>query len=267
MTKEKLQKKTLSIRISTNGFCFCRYSSSDVSSLQYHYYKADEETSLVSNLKNAVEECPLIEKGAEYDIKAIWVTDEFTALPAEYDERNDYKIYYRFCFPKCDSNVEILSNKMNAREETVIFAVDSNVLEVLQSLGEVSFYTPVSILLGYIARKPLPEEKYLVAYLQDEYAIVISVDKGNARLYNIFKSDEGQNTLFYLLSIWKEQGLSQTEDTLYMCGDSGVEELSLLTGKFIKNRKRINPNKEFTSSLLNKIDNIPFDLQALILCE
>jgi hypothetical protein len=54
---------------------------------------------------------------------------------------------------------------------------------------------------------------------------------------------------------------------LYLCGDSSVEEISLMTGKFIKKMKRINPNKEFASNLLNKIDNIPFDLQALILCE
>ena len=106
-----------------------------------------------------------------------------------------------------------------------------------------------------------------MCYIQDGLSILISVNKGTTRLYNVFKANEGLNTLFYLLSIWKEQGLSQTEDTLYICGDSGIEELSLLTSKFIKNRKRINPSKEFASSLLNRIDNIPFDLQALILCE
>ncbi len=267
MTTERIQKRTLSIRISTNGFCFCKYSPSDAATLQYHYYSADKETSLASNLKRAIEECPLITKGTEYDVKAILETDEFTTLPAEYDSKEDYKIYYRFCFPKCDSNVEIMSNRMNALGETIIFAVDPNVSETLQQLGEVNYYTPVSILLGYIARKPFPEEKYLLCYIQDGLSILISVNKGTTRLYNVFKANEGLNTLFYLLSIWKEQGLSQTEDTLYICGDSGIEELSLLTSKFIKNRKRINPSKEFASSLLNRIDNIPFDLQALILCE
>ena len=70
-----------------------------------------------------------------------------------------------------------------------------------------------------------------------------------------------------MLSIWKEQGFSQSEDTLYLCGDSRVEELQMLISRFIKNRKRINPSEQFQSSLLNRIEGIPFDLQALILCE
>ena len=235
--------------------------------MQYHFYSTDENTSLASNLRRAVDECPLIEKGSNYDVKAIWETDEFTTLPSEYDIKEDYKTYYRFCFPRCDRNVEIMSNRMNAQGETVIFAVDTNISEILQEHGEVCFYTPMSILLGYISRKPFPEERYLLAYLQGEMSIFISVNKGATQLYNVFKSEETHNTLFYLLSIWKEQGLSQTDDMLYLCGDSSVEEISLMTGKFIKKMKRINPNKEFASNLLNKIDNIPFDLQALILCE
>ena len=44
-------------------------------------------------------------------------------------------------------------------------------------------------------------------------------------------------------------------------------EFMLNVFKFIKNIRRINPNELFSPSLLNRIGGIPFDLQALILCE
>jgi hypothetical protein len=90
---------------------------------------------------------------------------------------------------------------------------------------------------------------------------------GKASMSNIFRKEEKENILFYLLSIWKEQGMSQTDDHLYLCGDNSIEELSPIAGKFIKNIKRINPNGLFPSNILNRIEGIPFDLQALILCE
>jgi hypothetical protein len=37
--------------------------------------------------------------------------------------------------------------------------------------------------------------------------------------------------------------------------------------RFVRNVERVNPRELFRSNLLNKIENIPFDLQALILCE
>ena len=84
---------------------------------------------------------------------------------------------------------------------------------------------------------------------------------------NIFGNTNSQDTLFYMLSMWKEQGFSQTNDTLYICGDNSIEEIMPAIGKFIKNIKRINPNEIYTSNLLNRLEGIPFDLQTLILCE
>jgi hypothetical protein len=90
---------------------------------------------------------------------------------------------------------------------------------------------------------------------------------GKVQLANAFKSDSGQDNIYYLLNIWKEQGLSQEENVLYLCGDSSVEANIMTISRFIKRCKRLNANQLFPSTLLNKMEGIPFDLQALILCE
>ena len=267
MIKDNIQKKTLSIRISTDGFCFCSYTATQTESLQYYCYPTDRNISLAANLKKAIEESPLITKDTEYSVKAIIETNEFTTIPEEFDNKQDYKIYYRHCFPKNGHNMEIVANKFNAQGVTIIFPVEKNVSGLLQQIGEVTFYTPVSIMLGFLTLAAPEEERFILAYVQENSTLLLSIKNGRMELANTFTSENREDILFYLLSIWKEQGLSQTEDTLYICGDREVNELLPQLKRFIKQCKRLNPNEQFTASLLNRIEGIPFDLQALILCE
>lgn len=267
MNVDNTAKKTLSIRISTNGFCFCTYTRTDPDSLKYSFYPTDDSTSLEVNLRRSIEECPFMPTLGDFEVKAIIETAEYTALPAEFDNRQDYKIFYRCCFPKSDSSIEIMSNRLTAQGFTIIFPVEKGIYDILQSLGEVTYYTPASILMGYMTSNAVPEENYMLAYLYKEHSLYIPVKDGKIGVSSCFKSDNGKDHLFYLLSIWKEQGFSQTEDTLYLCGDKRVEELHTFISRFIKSRKRINPSERFQPSLLNRIKEIPFDLQALILCE
>lgn len=201
------------------------------------------------------------------DIKAIIATNEFTTLPAEYDEKQNHKIYYRCCFPKADTNVEIIANRLTAHNLTVLFPVEKNIYNRLAQMGNVNYYTPASILPGYIASKPLAGDKYMLAYYGEESSLLLSINNGKIELINSFSTTDNQNQLYYLLAIWKSQGLSQTDDTLYLCGSKRVEELLSAISQFIRNRERINPGALFPPNLLNRIGNIPFDLQALLLCE
>lgn len=267
MNVDKKANRTLSIRISTNGFCFCAYTPTDPDSLQYKFYPIDSGTSLGVNLNRAIEQCPFINDENDIEIKAIIETTEYTALPTEYDNRQEYKLYYRCCFPKCDSGVEIMSNRLNVQGLTILFPVDRGVYETLQQLGEVTYYTPASILMGYITHYGLPEENCMLAYIEKGHSLFIPVKEGKIGVSSSFVSESGEDHLFYMLSIWKEQGFSQTDDMLYLCGDKQIEELQTLISRFIKNRKRINTSEQFHSTLLNRIKGIPFDLQALILCE
>ena len=267
MNVDKTANRTLSIRISTNGFCFCSYTPTDPSSLKYSFFPTDRNTSLEVNLRKAIEECPFISMDGKQNVKAIIETSEYTAIPAEFDNRQDHKIFYRSCFPKSDSSIKVMSNRLTVQGLTLIFAVDNGIYEILQSLGEVTYYTPASILMGYLTRNEFQEENFMLAYLYGDHSIFIPVKENKIGVTCSFKAENREDHLFYMLSIWKEQGFSQNEDTLYLCGDRRIEELQMLIARFIKNRKRINPNEQFLSSLLNRIEGIPFDLQALILCE
>ena len=267
MTKDNNQNKTLSIRISTDGFCFCSYTPSLPESLKYFFHKTEKGLTLAANLQKGVELCPFISQDERYEVKVVVETEEFTTIPAEYDDKQDYKTFHRLCFPKNDARVEIVANRLNGLGLTVLFPVEKSLYEHLQKLGDISCYSTVGILLGLLSSKPMDEEKYMLAYFQGNLSFFISMQEGKMRLANAFRCDDGHDCIYYLLSIWKEQGLSQEEDFLYLCGDKGVELNIMTIGRFIKRCKRLNASEMFPLTLLNKMEGIPFDLQSLILCE
>ena len=267
MIKDNFDNRTLSIRISTDGFCFCSYIPSVPDSLKYFFYKTEKDLTLTANLQKGVELCPFVSGSERYDIKVIVESDEFTTIPVEFDDKQCYKTYYRHCFPKNDNRVEIVANRLNAQGVTLLFPVEKALYEHLQKMGDVTYYSSISILLGLMTRKPVEEKRYMLAFYQGNLAMYISMQDGILQLANAFRSDSGQDGIYYLLSIWKELGLSQEDDALYLCGDSSVEANIMTIGRFIKRNKRLNANALFPSTLLNKMEGIPFDLQTLILCE
>ena len=236
-------------------------------SLKYFFYKTEKNLTLANNLQKGVELCPFISQDERYDVKVIVETEEFTTIPAEYDDKQDYKAFHRLCFPKNDTRVEIVANRLNAMGLTVLLPVEKSLYERLQKLGDVACYSTISILLGLLSSKPMGEDKYMLAYFQGNLTFFISVHEGKMRLANAFRCDDGHDCIYYLLSIWKEQGLSQEGDTLYLCGDKGVEVNMMTIGRFIKRCRRLNASEMFPLTLLNKMEGIPFDLQSLILCE
>jgi hypothetical protein len=258
---------TLSIRISTDGFCFCSYTASSPDTLRYHHYQTDCNIPLAANFDAAWSKCPFAGQERYKEVKVILATDSYTVLPAEYDNTEEHGTLYRSCFPDTPKENRIIANSLTAQGATILFSIDEVLYNRLRQIGDISIYASASILLGFIARKQPDERSYMLAFFHKGKTHMLAMNGSTLQLANSFASEHTHDQAFYLLSIWKEQGFSQTEDTLYLCGDKRVEELHTFISRFIKSRKRINPSERFQPSLLNRIKEIPFDLQALILCE
>ena len=267
MNKETIQlSPTLSIRISTDGFCFCTYLPQQPDSVKYIYHECDGATSLGANFETAWEESGLGTQKYS-SIQVIVSTTEFTTVPADCDDKEHFTTIYNSCFPVSEKSVKVLSNRLSAHNMTVLFAIDEGLHERLCEIGEISYYSPVSIILGYLTRYPRNEKKYLTTYLHNGKSLLIAMEEERPILINAFESEKTEDQLYYLLCVWNELEFSQLEETLLICGDTHADALQMSAKNFIRNIKRINPREQFRSNLLNKIENIPFDLQTLLLCE
>ena len=82
------------------------------------------------------------------------------------------------------------------------------------------------------------------------------------------EQEELADCIYYLLYIWQQLGYNQEKDELQLTGKFKDKE-GLLTGlrKYLRQVFIINPKAEFNRSEISKIEDIPFDMQTLILCE
>ena len=267
MNKETTQLSyTLSIRISTDGFCFCTYSPHDPESVRYTHYECDSRQTLVANFDTAWEASGLAAQRYS-KIQVIVATSDFTTIPSEYDDKEKHEALYNSCFPARSTNEKILSNRLDSHSLVILFGMEHELYNRICEIGEVSFYSPVSILLGFLARNPRDKERYMLACYTGNRSTLIAMEGERPTLINAFATDEIHNQLFYLLSIWNELHFEQEDDTLVLCGDNTADKLHGEAKNFIRNIERINARELFMPNLLNKIENTPFDLQALILCE
>lgn len=267
MNKEmKISYPTLSIRINTDGFCFCTYFPQQPDSVKYSYYECDKHTSLNANFETAWETSGVSEQ--EYaKIQIILTTTDFTTIPSELYQKEEYETIYKSCFPSSKNDIKILANKLNLQNITILFAVNNELHERLCQIGEVSYYSSASIILGFLIRHPHDSKKYIIANLQNDQSLFIAMKEKTPVLTNGLCNSDIDNQLYYLLCIWNELEMSQTEDTLLICGDNFADKFEIAAKKFIRNVKHINTRELFPSNLLNKIEKIPFDLQTLLLCE
>ncbi|MBR7134034.1 MAG: DUF3822 family protein [Bacteroidaceae bacterium] len=258
---------TLSIRISTNGFCFCSYTATEPDTLQYHTYDADSRKTIVANFEEAWAQCPFALHNGYEHVQAIITSNEFTTVPFEYDKKEEYETIYDSCFPNASATKKIIANRLPAQGITILFPIEKELHTCLAKIGTISYFCPTSIIMGFVTRQQFEERRFLLAYHQQETLYLQYYAQGKPYNINSFVSANIQDHVYYILSLWNEFKLSQTEDVLYTCGDSGIEEMTPLLSQFIANRKRINPSELFRPHLLSRIKDIPFDLQTLLLCE
>jgi hypothetical protein len=266
MNKEIQQSPTLSIRISTDGFCFCTYLPQQPDSVKYTTYECDRQLSIAANFEAAWKACNLAHE--DYSkIQVIAASTEFTAVPPTISSKEEQEAIFKSCFPQTKEEVKIVSNTLSAQNMTILFGINEELHKLLTRIGEVNYYSPISIMSGFLTRYPMGAGRYIMVDIQDETMQLIAMEEETPLLMNSFRAATTADLLYYLLYIWNELGFSQEEETLLLCGNHSADKFEMTAKDFIRNIKRINPRQLFQSNLLNKIETTPFDLQALILCE
>ena len=118
------------------------------------------------------------------------------------------------------------------------------------------------------AKSRLGNSKKLYAHVRKHLVEVYCYDKGKLLLINSFPCKQTADCIYYLLYIWQQLAYNQEKDELQLTGKFKDKE-GLLTGlrKYLRQVFIINPKAEFNRSEISKIEDIPFDMQTLILCE
>jgi len=266
----KTRQYTLSIRLSTDGFCFAVHNPEAVGQFAYIPYRIDTHKSLTANLKEAVKSTDML----RYNYKRVNIIvagTNYTLVPKEYYADTHKQDFYRQNFTQDTTNITLLDNVVADDQAVVIFAIEKTLHSYInERYPKANIYAAVSMLIDYTTEKSYTTtHKHCLAHIQHRQVDLVCCEKAQPRLVNTFKYKDTADALYYLLNCWSILGLNQTEDMLHLIGSPSrsVRKMQHDAAQFIQHIHLVRPAEEFHTNELARIDELPFDLQILIACE
>ena len=265
----KTRQYTLSIRLSTDGFCFAVHNPQVANEYAYLPYRIDPLKPLTANLKEAVEETDML-RHTYGTVNIILADTSYTLVPKEYYAEQYEEEFYQQNIATPTTGSIVMHNLVGDEQVAVLFAIEKQLHKYIATqFPKAKIYASISPLINFgMERSYASKKKYTLLNLQKHSIDVMCYENAAPLFVNSFRYKDVADALYFLLNCWSTLGLSQTDDTLHIAGQSRQDKaLTKELEKFIQHIHLVRPAEEFHSTELARTGEMPFDLQALIACE
>ena len=265
----KSKQYTLSIRLSTDGFSFSVYNPIEECDFYFQTYPVNTQQSMAANVKAFL----ALAKELKYTYRQINIlihTARDTSVPLELfeDEQMETIFYQNF---RKQSNEIILCNVLGKSNLVILFPIDKLThLFLSEQFPTARFFSTISPQIEYLtSRSKLGNSYKIYANIHACSMDVFALDKGKLQLVNTYAINDVSDSMYYLLNIWKQLAYDQEHDEMHLTGDNinYRQQLSEELKPFIRQLFIINPQADFNTSHTARIEDIPFDIQSLLICE
>ena len=104
----------------------------------------------------------------------------------------------------------------------------------------------------------------LYGYFHEKRLDIFSFQQNRFKFCNTFEASRANDSLYFLLYVWKQLRLQPEYDELHIVGEIPEKEwLQAELKKFLQNAYIINPSADFNRHAITEIKGMPYDLQTL----
>ncbi len=260
--------KSLSIRVCSNGLSFCTYAPGQETPFEYKAWDVNHTVSLAANLKDALMHEPMLQQQYQR-VNVLIATSCFTTVPVAAFKKEDIKDVYQFTFPK-DTLRHVSYNVLRRSGIAIVFGLDKNIYQLLlDDFPRARFYASASTLIEFFSEKSLfGLGRKMYVYLHEKEMTLYAFEQGRMLFVNTYVATSVADIQYYTLNVWKELGLDQVDDALFIVGDveQRTVELSKKIKYFLQNVSVIDRSEDFKERLTMGNSFIPYDMQTLLIC-
>ena len=268
MPEDKINNKSLSIRVCSNGLSFCTYAPGQEEPFEYKVWDVNHTFSLTANLKDALMNEPMLKQDYRR-VNVLITTPHFTTVPVAMFQKEDTQSVYQFVFPK-DKPQHVSYNVLRRSGIAIVFGLDRNIHQLLlDDFPRARFYASASTLIEFFSeRSMMGKGKKMFVYLHEKEMTVFAFEQGRMLFVNTFPVGGVADMQYYLLNVWKELGLDQIDDSLFVVGDNDrlCRDFADKIQYFLQNVSLIDRSEDFKDRLTQGNNFIPYDLQTLLIC-
>ncbi|MDR0844290.1 MAG: DUF3822 family protein [Tannerella sp.] len=261
LTNDEAKKYVVSIRLWSDGLSFAGYIPSEKSGFFYGEIPFDQTKPSLSALQDIF----FSNEFFTYDYKQIYVIctgRQYTLTPESIFVEKQKEQLMAFTFSSPED--KILHEPMKEFASEMLFGIDREVYEFCsRTLIHPHFIHSMSPLLTQWRKQNFacfPKQLYIA--LHEDTMDAACFDRGALLFVNSFQCTDHTDILYYILYIWKQMGLDQMKDQLFLSAPPLVyRNLYETLQKYVE---RIEPLKP---QWLNAGEETPLDIIALFECE
>lgn len=261
LTIENSQRYIVSIRLCSDGFYFAGYIPSEQESLFCQKIIPDRTKPYLKALK----ECFLTYSFLTYTYGKVYIVlanRQYTLAPENVFLENKGSTLMPFVFSSSEEKVfHLLQNDLDIE---VVFAIHPEIYDFFtHELVEPRFIHSIAPVLSLCRKQNLSSfPKQLYVAMHNGIMDAICFDKGSLIFANSFNYSDSADIIYYVLYIWKQAGLDQMKDELFLYANPDM--LHKLKETLQNYLLKINIMETGIASA--DID-IPLDIKALFECE
>ena len=261
LTVENSQRYIVSIRLCSDGFSFAGYIPSEQGSFFYTKINLDQTKPYLKALKECFFECPFFTYTYRKNYIVI-ANRQYTLAPENVFLEKQASALLSFVFSS--SEEKVFHTLQKDLDIEVVFAIHSEIYNFLSNeLVEPRFIHSIAPILSLCRKQNLscfPKQLYVV--IHEGIMNAICFDKGALTFANSFHYSDSADIVYYILYIWKQVGLDQMMDELFLYANPTMfQELKEILQNYLL---KINI---LETGIAPADTDIPLDIKALFECE
>ncbi len=266
---DRQEQDTLSLRLSTDGFSLAAYSSDGGDGMIFRNFHVTLRHSMAANVKEFLAQAE--ELGRTYrEVNIIVHTPRYTPVPFELYEDDRTEMLFYQNLPQRNNEI-ILCNILGKSNVAVLFAIDKLTHQLLSDrFPNARFFASISPVIEYLTVRTRNREcesgMMFVISRPGDIDVLAFMHQG-LTLVNTYQTTGMDDKNYYLLNAWKQLGMDQEKDILYMTGGPFLAEQTDFLKKYLRNIFMLDLKDEFHGKPAGRLSEVPFDILSLILCE
>jgi hypothetical protein len=254
------KQKRLIIRISKGRLSFATADGSDV---LFEDYALNSSISMAANLREALRTVPLLEESFE---RVLVMVDTSTLMvPANLFAEEESETLYHHAFTDVEQQL-VMHTVLPDLNAVALFAIQKDLRNVIADrFTDVRYTAAIAPVWRHLHQRSYTgQHQKLYGYFHDRRMEVFSYAQNRFKFCNAYAVNNPNDTLYYLLAVWKQLTMDADHDELHLVGDINERDQLLEEAqKFVKRVFYINPSGEFNRAPVTQIKGMPYDMMVL----
>lgn len=258
---------TLSIRLSSGGFCFSLYDNNQEGGNLTLPYKVNPVSSMMGNVKELLDYMTPIETCSLRRVNVIVDTPKVTFVPFSIFDEEDKKDLFSMCFP-LQSGDDVIHSILGSAGCVSLFALNGHVRRFIDSKFEnVSYNCTAGILAGHFSGIAFGiSSNSMFVYVEDETVGVYCFKGAELLFANVFECGSDSDRTYFIMNAWQNLKLSQLDDRLYLVSDKvDLKGLKNMLSLYVSNLYDVEREAGMKNLRASGSVDMPFDVESLVL--